>query len=129
VQDGDTLQAEIHLPYGERWPKRKIRVLGFDAYESSNARRTVEFVPDELAKGRKATEDAARVLSEAEAVYIEATDDLETTWDRMLGRVWFVPKGEESTLVEFGAWMRSKGHARPSDPSFEAAAKAKKKAA
>jgi hypothetical protein len=43
----------------------------------------------------------------------------------MLGRVWFVPKGEESTLVEFGEWMRSRNHARPTDPSFEAAAKAK----
>jgi endonuclease YncB( thermonuclease family) len=127
VQDGDSLQAEIELPYGERWPKRKIRVLGFDAFESSNVRAgTVQYVPDELAKGRKATEDAARVLSEADAVYIETTPDLQTTFNRILGAIWFDPQGDEAELVNYGDWMRGRGWARPSDPELLKQAKEKK---
>jgi endonuclease YncB( thermonuclease family) len=127
VQDGDSLQAEIELPYGERWPKRKIRVLGFDAFESSNVRAgTVQYVPDELVKGRKAAEDAARVLSEADAVYIETTPDLQTTFNRILGAIWFDPPGDEAELVNYGDWMRGRGHARPSDPELLKQAKEKK---
>lgn len=126
VNDGDTLTADVLLPYGITWSRRKIRVLGFDAYESSPARRTVELVPDEIALGRRATAAAIKCLAEADAVFIEATPDLETTYDRMLGRIWFDPPGEDETLVEFGAWMRQRGFARPTDPVLEKQAKEKK---
>lgn len=116
VNDGDTITADVLLPYGISWTRRKIRVLDFDAWESSLARRTIELVPEEITKGRRATEAAIKCLAEADAVYIEATPDLETTYDRMLGRVWFDPPGEDSALVEFGEWMRKRSHARPTDP-------------
>jgi len=127
VHDGDTLSADVSMPYGLCWTGRKIRVLNFDAFESSQARRTVEFVPDELMLGKRATAAAIKCLAEADAVFIEATPDLETTWDRMLGAIWFDPPGEDSTLVEFGDWMRQRGFARPTDPVLEKQAKEKSK--
>ena len=127
--DADTITANIHLPYAIVWSNRRIRVLGFDAYESSNARRTVEFVPDELERGKRATDDGWKCLYGADAVYIEATEDVDETWGRILGTVWFDPPGESSELVNYGDWMRGRGHARPTDPVLEAEAKQKKKAA
>jgi hypothetical protein len=125
--DADTFTADIHLPYGLIWGSRSIRVLGFDAYESSNARRTVEFVPDELLLGKRATDDGWKCLSGADAVYLEATEEFQTTWERILGTVWFDPPGEESGLIEYGAWMRARNHARPSDPVLLKQAKEKTK--
>jgi hypothetical protein len=124
--DADTFNADIHLPYAIVWSNRRIRVLGFDAYESSNARRTVEFVPDELERGKRATDDGWKCLYGADAVYIEATADVETTYDRILGAIWFDPPGESSELVNYGDWMRSRNHARPTDPELLKQAKEKK---
>jgi hypothetical protein len=69
--DADTFTANIQLPYAIVWSNRKIRVLGFDAYESSNARRTVEFVPDELERGKRATDEGWKCLSGADAEVAE----------------------------------------------------------
>ena len=124
LHDADTLTADILLPYGITWSRRKIRVEGYDAWETSTARRTVgEITADEIAKGARATDHAWLVLGGADAVYIEADEEPHWTYERLLGEIWFDPPGDVDELVNYGDYMRSRGHARPSDPVLEKQAK------
>jgi hypothetical protein len=131
LHDGDTFRrADLQLPYAFVWSDREIRVDGFDAWETSRGRRTVgEITEAELAKGKLATQDAADCLAQADAVYLQAEVRPRWTYERLLGTVWFDPPGPDSTLVNFGDWMRARNHARPTDPVLEQQAKAKQKAA
>lgn len=131
LHDGDTFEhVDLQLPYGFIFGDQELRVDGFDAWETSLTRRTVgEITPAELAKGRAATEDAAAYLAKADGVYVQAEVRARWTYERLLGTVWVDPPGPDKVLVNFGDWMRSRGHARPTDPVLEKEAKAKKKAA
>lgn len=131
LHDGDTLvRTDLQLPYAFVWSDREIRVDGFDAWETSRSRRTVgEITEAELAKGKLAAQDAADCLAKADAVYLQAEVRPRWTYERLLGTVWFDPPGLDNTLVNFGDWMRARGHARPTDPVLEKEAKALKKAA
>lgn len=131
LHDGDTLEhVDLQLPYGFVWANQDIRVDGFDAWETSRNRHTIGEITDaELAKGRAAAEDAAAYLAKADGVYLQAEVRARWTYERLLGTVWVDPPGPDNTLINFGDWMRGRGHARPTDPVLETEAKAKKKAA
>jgi hypothetical protein len=131
LHDGDTFtHVDLELPYGFAWRELELRVDGFDAWETTRARRTVgEITPAELAQGRAATADAQTYLAQADAVYVQAEVRARWTYERLLGTVWVDPPGPDRTLINFGDWMRGRGHARPTDPVLEREAKAKAKAA
>jgi hypothetical protein len=131
VHDGDTLEdATILLPYDQTYWGRGIRVDGFDAWESDRTRQTIgEITPAELVKGARATAEARECLTQADAVYVQAGLRARFTYERLLAKVWFDPPGPDCTLVNFGDWMRERGHARPTDPVLEKEANARRKSA
>jgi hypothetical protein len=131
VHDGDTIEdATILLPYDQTYWGRGIRVDGFDAWESDRTRQTIgEITTAELVKGARATAEARECLTQADAVYVQAGLRARFTYERLLAKVWFDPPGPDCTLVNFGDWMRARGHARPTDPVLEKEANARRKAA
>jgi hypothetical protein len=127
IHDSDTLTANIHMPYDIVWANRSIRVRGFDGWEVTRNRRTVgEITDDELTRGRRATDDAIKLLNGADAVYVQADDSPAWTYERLLAEIWVDPPGDEAELVNYADYMRSRNHARPSDPELLKQAKEKK---
>lgn len=119
VQDGDTLRADIELPYGLAWQGRTIRIEDFDAWETSRARRTIGPIDDEeLAKGQLAKQ-ALAALAFSGRLYILADRQPRWSYGRLIGRVYVQPF-DAPALVDVGDWMRERGHARPTDPVLEA---------
>lgn len=54
VIDGDTIKADVHLPYGVTLSQETIRASDYDAWESRRIRRSVGEITDaELANGKR----------------------------------------------------------------------------
>ena len=63
VIDGDTVEADIHLPLDIVVQKQSIRLAGYDAWESSKRRRSVNVTDEEVIKGKEATEALEALLA------------------------------------------------------------------
>lgn len=108
VTDGDTLRADVHLPFDVTLREQRIRVRDFDAWEVSKT-RNIEISDAEIAKGLKARDDLAKLLRESDGVYIEGEPRARYTYERLLAHL-YVDRGGE--LVNVAEWMRNKGHER-----------------
>lgn len=104
VIDGDTFRADIQLGFGVTLPAQDVRVMGFDAWETSYRRKTVNIVPSELVRGQQAKKALEKLLSGAKIVTaIEPTD--KDPYGRRL--LWVYADGKE-----IGAILRAQGHER-----------------
>lgn len=54
VYDGDTITATVQLGFQVALTQQAIRLAGFDAWEISRTRQTVEVTDEEIEKGKKA---------------------------------------------------------------------------
>ncbi len=70
VLDGDTVRADIHLGFDVVLREQTIRLFGFDAWEVSRRRRTVQVDEAEMAKGEKAKAALAKLVHEAKRVEV-----------------------------------------------------------
>lgn len=112
VHDGDTiLHATIHLPWNVQTGPWDVRLSRIDAAEVSRARRTVEVTDAELAVGRRARDELAALLRDAEAVYVQVDGSEWAAWGRVQGMVWARPKGS-GELIDVASWCRDRGFSR-----------------
>lgn len=112
IHDADTFHADIALPWGEGILNRPVRLLGFDAWEVTRARRTVGPITDaELARGAAARAALRGLLADSEAAYLQPGPKALDPYGRLLGRLWLRPKGGGG-LIDVAEWMKQHGHDR-----------------
>lgn len=110
VKDGDTIVADIHLPFDITLRKQDIRCNDYDAWESSRARRSVEVTDAEIERGKAAAADLRRLLASADTVWISPDeDDARDVYGRILGGIAVEKGGKRFSLA---AWMKERGHLR-----------------
>lgn len=111
VHDGDTLKANIVLPFGSVvLREQNIRLQGFDAWEINRIRQTVVITEEELHKGREAKAALIKLLTATGTrVYAQPSDD-----KGAYGRVSAVLAVQQADgkLVDVASWMKERGHGR-----------------
>jgi endonuclease YncB( thermonuclease family) len=115
VYDGDTITADVHLGFSVVLHDQRVRLMGFDAWELTRARRTVEITDEELVKGRKAR-DALQELLGGGAAYLVPEARGKDPYGRLLGRLIV---GTADGPLDVAEQMRRDGHDRdhhPPDP-------------
>ena len=110
VHDGDTIIADMHLPFGIDLPRRSIRLYGADALEVSRTRQTVGFITDEeLAKGKIARDDLAKLLKTCD-LYAEDSGHGDP-YGRPSAILWAKPKDGKPWIL-IAAWLEQRGYLR-----------------
>lgn len=110
VKDGDTIVADIHLPFDITLRRQDIRCNDYDAWESSRARRSVDVTDEEIERGKKAAADLRQLLNRADRVWIVPDDDeARDVYGRVLGGIAVEVDGKRFSLA---AWMSERGHLR-----------------
>lgn len=110
VYDGDTLTADIHLGFGVALAQEKVRLLGFDAWEITRARRTVGDISEgELAKGKKARDALLELLGHGTA-YLVPEGRGRDPYGRILARLVIV--NDAGHVTDIAEQMIRDGHAR-----------------
>lgn len=112
VVDGDTIRGDVVLPFGITLRDQTIRALEYDAWESSRARRTVKITDEELAKGREAKAQFAKLVASGR-VFVEPGRQERDPYGRLLARVWV---HSEDAWISLAVWGKSKGYDRRGDP-------------
>lgn len=118
VKDGDTITADILLPWAITIREQAIRENSFDAWESSKRRQSeaAGVITDaEVAKGKVAT-TALKAMLEGADVYLEPTRSSKSfgerdVFGRVLGKLWIVQQGK---WIDVGEAMTKLGHDRRS---------------
>jgi hypothetical protein len=113
VYDGDTITADVHLGLDVVLHDQRVRLTGFDAWELTRARRTVEITDEELVKGRKAR-DALQELLGAGAAYLVPEARGKDPYGRLLGRLIV---GTSDGPLDVAKQMRMAGHDRDYRPA------------
>ena len=115
VHDGDTItEAVIDLGWGRKLhvgPNGEapaIRAFGYDAWEVTKTRRTVDVSDEEISKGKAATEDLFELLK-ATSLYVEDSGERDP-YGRISAVLWArTIKGDWIYVAE---WMEQRGHLR-----------------
>ena len=112
VVDGDTITATINLPWGVTLRRRSVRLLGYDAWESSRVRRINGKPPSdaELAKGKAATKALAALLASSTGTWLQPGPRELDRYGRPLGWLTVDVDGERIKIAD---WMTAHNHARP----------------
>lgn len=116
VKDGDTIAADVLLPWDVTLRAQDIRELSFDAWESSRRRRSEaagEITDAEIGKGKLAT-SALKFLLESGEAYAEPQRNAKAfgerdVYGRVLAKLWVK---RESGWLDVGAEMKRRGHVR-----------------
>lgn len=108
VIDGDTIRGNIDLGYDVRLMDQRIRLEGFDAWEVSRIRQTVEVTDEEIIKGKKARSELARLIDDAEAVLLQG--EKRGAYGRIEGYLRLVQPSGPTLSVE--GYMIEHGHDR-----------------
>jgi endonuclease YncB( thermonuclease family) len=120
VHDGDTITADLSLPFRITLPNRSLRAFDYDAWEVTRTRQTVKVTDAEIKKGEKARE-ALQELLKTGTLYIEDATAIQKVKPDPYGRmltVWWVqqmsyPDGKPTvTWVYVPRWMEQHGHIR-----------------
>lgn len=110
ILDGDTFTADLLFPWGVTLRDQSIRCLGYDAWETSRRRQSVEVTDAEIERGKQAKAAFEELLSQAETVFIAPGNAaVRDHYGRVLGRPWVWKDGE---LIDVAEWMKANGHVR-----------------
>ena len=113
--DGDTIHADILLPYGITLESQTIRANDFDAWESRKIRRSIGPITDEeITKGKEA-KAALQKLIDTTTLALEPPSDpkeFRDNYGRLLGKLY-------SDGHPVGPWMRRNGHCREQPLTLE----------
>lgn len=107
LHDGDTVHADIVLPFGVTLRDRSIRAFGYDAPEINRVRQTVEVSDDEIGRGKEA-KAALEKLIEGGKLFIEDSQASDP-YGRISARLW-VLRGTD--WIEVSRWMRDRKYTR-----------------
>lgn len=120
VVDGDTVEAQIFMPWSTA-ASGTIRLLDFDAWESSKRRGSVDVSDDEVKKGKAAARALQECLDLGNAYAEPLGRGTHDNYGRMLARLWV--KTDEGKVIEVSKWMKERGHCRPDKeaPGFKPA--------
>lgn len=108
--DGDTIVVDIHFAWSVALINEHVRCLGYDAWEVSRRRGSVDVTDEEIVRGLAATEAFRRLLDSADAIYLIPGDQPRDSFGRILAHVWIVP--QEGRPFAVADWMRHHGHTR-----------------
>ena len=109
IIDGDTIEADVVLPWGVTLREQNIRAAGFDAWETSRRRKSVNLVPDEVERGKRAEAALAALLETGRLYLLPDTNEPRDAYGRILAR-WQIDRDGE--LVDVADIMRAAGHER-----------------
>lgn len=109
VKDGDTIEADVVLPWGVTLRDQDIRANDFDAWETSKRRKTIEYADDEIERGNRARDALAALLKTGRLILIPDEDEPRDNYGRILAS-WKIQRGDE--LVDVADIMEAGGHTR-----------------
>ena len=112
VTDGDTIKADIHLPYptGMVLHDQDIRLQGYDAWEASKRRIAVNVTDAEVRKGKLAAAVLHDLIINAEGTYLAPVAEGQFSYGRAEG---YLVLWDDGQVIEVKDWMREHGHCRP----------------
>jgi hypothetical protein len=105
--DGDTIHADLVMQFGLTIRDKTIRAAGYDAFELSHVRRTVNVSEVEIARGKIAKAGLEELIASG-TLYAADTGKVDP-YGRLLAELWVLKRGE---WISVGAWMRANHHVR-----------------
>jgi endonuclease YncB( thermonuclease family) len=109
VLDGDTVRGSIDLGFGVVLKDQTIRIYGFDAWESTKHRQTLDLTPkeweQEIIKGKVAKTSLESLLKLAKKVRVHEVSGESDPYGRRLAEIYADDR-------HVGDAMKAKGHAR-----------------
>lgn len=109
IKDGDTIVADVHFPWSVTLSNQDIRA-DFDTWEVSRTRRTIQYAPDEIQRGRAASADLSLWL-QGRVLYLVPMKDERDGRGRMLAEWWIQKPGSNPERLR--DLMKKAGHLRP----------------
>lgn len=119
VIDGDTVEADIEMPLSIVLRAQSIRFTGYDAWEASKRRRSVNVTDEEVAKGKRASKALESFLKSGIVVVDLCSLNQRDSYGRVLATAFVVWGGSEKLSV--ADHMSKNGHTRPSSSPAESA--------
>ena len=108
VHDGDTITATVIMDFDVAIYSKPIRFHGFDAWELSKQRRTVNVTDEEIVKGKLAKEYLIKLIGTSK-LYLEPKESGYDKYGRILGVVYVLKDNKLESLSEL---MIKAGHQR-----------------
>lgn len=109
IKDGDTIVADIQLPWDVTLRDKTIRCAGYDAWESSKRRQTVKVTDEEVRKGKIATKALQDLFKDADKVVIIKAETKGHNYGRLAGYIFVVKNKKYISVAKF---MIDNGHIR-----------------
>lgn len=110
VKDGDTFRATyIMLPWSVGITEKDVRCLGYDAWETSHKRQSVEMASDETEKGKLAKKALQDLVKKAQWMWLKPSSPEYDCYGRVLGFLYLQMNGE---VIDVSEWMKANGHDR-----------------
>ena len=113
VIDGDTVEADIELPLSIVLQSQSIRFVGYDAWEASKRRRSVNVTDEEVVKGKKAAKALENFLKSGTVVVDLDSLNQRDSYGRVLATAFVVWGNSEKLSV--ADHMIDNGHTRPTE--------------
>ena len=111
VLDGDTIRADVRLPYSITLEDREIRAADYDAAESSRRRKTVKVTDEEIVRGKAATAALKELLAREPRLFVQPpTGKGQDVYGRLLGT--FYVWRRDGTWLPLADFMRQGGFLR-----------------
>lgn len=111
--DADTATITVAGPWGHGPVAQPCRALGYDAWEVSKTRQTIQVTDDEVARGKAAVTALTAWLDGAELYVIPpAAGRDRDAYGRMLGEFWTRKAGRTPQWMSLAEWVRSHDYDR-----------------
>lgn len=109
IIDGDTINADINLPWSITIRDQRIRASDYDAYETSKRRQSVQVTDEEVVKGKEAKQ--ALIELSKKKMYIEPdnTTTFRDNYGRILGIIYYE---EDGKMLKLSEYMRKNNYLR-----------------
>lgn len=117
IKDGDTIVADVLLPWNVTLRDEDIRESSYDAWESRRGRGGIVITDEELVKGKNATRDLTELFRDKKAYLGVPDDSKRDAFGRLLGKFWAFDT-VNNQWIDVREFMREHGHLRH-DPEPE----------
>lgn len=109
VIDGDTITCDIHLDFDIVLANQTVRALGYDAWETSKRRQSVNVTDEEVKRGKVAKNALLLFLTINQPNYVSVSEDgkYRDNYGRLL---LYIRAGKDKTKAE--EWMKERYHVR-----------------
>lgn len=111
IVDGDTIKGDIYLGWNIVLKDQTIRLLGFDAWETSRRRRSVDVTDEEIKKGKIAEEELRELIRRCYEIYLVPGQEERGYYGRVLGKL-YLKMPYKKRLLDVSKYMIQHGHDR-----------------